>query len=217
MCDPAAFARADDGAARRSARARAMAPRVNHRGAENMAKLQHQSDTYGAWMTDLAQNNTSDPLASDREGTEFRQLWKMLRDGQSANTVGGFGETPLLRCQGQGLWVVLLLLRFGADPNFRCEMWDSSYGGTALHMAAKGGQVGPVVCLLNAGANPALLDREGFTPAAAALADDASDGRSKAASAITRFVIGRGCLVDIHAGSLEQAHAAVLAAVEDLQ
>jgi len=219
----AAFARVDDSAMRMAA----CAPRnvVDPRGAENMAVLARQSDTYGGWMTDLAQGIVEDPLAADATG--FRKLWQMLREGESADTIGGFGETPLLRTQGGGgAWTALLLLRFGANPNFRCQMWDELYDGTALHAASKQGNVPMVVALLNAGANPALLDGQGLTPAAAALAVGVSGGgddgdgppknQSVAAAAIARFVLGRNARVDIHAGTLEEAHVAVLAAVQEL-
>ena len=231
LLDTAAFAQVDDSAIRASARL--PDARMDPRGVENMAVLAQQKDTYGFWMTDIAQRSaiTENPLTA--EATEFRTLWQMLRDGCSADTIGGFGETPLLRTNGGDSWTALLLLRFGANPNFRCGTYGhtETYGGTALHAASKRGNVPMVVALLNAGANPAVLDGYGLTPAAAALAggdgehvsnaypnnsSGPSQNQSVAAAAITKFVLGQNARVDIHAGTLEEAHAAVLAAVQEL-
>lgn len=179
-----------------------------------------QSAKYGTWLTDLGQS-----AGDDVSGPQFQLLWRMLREGEPVDTIGGYGETALLRTQGEGLWTPLLLLRYGADPNMRCEMWDALYGGTALHQAATGGNVALVRLLLSAGANPALLDKAGCTAAQAAsteaarrlaLANDPNphityDGSGAAQAAIMAFVASAQGRVDIHAGSLCEAHAALTA------
>ncbi|MEQ8352790.1 MAG: ankyrin repeat domain-containing protein [Leptospiraceae bacterium] len=56
--------------------------------------------------------------------------------------------------------VVALLLQRGADPNLKADF----NGQTALHFAAKRGNLGVVILLLESGAKPDAVDPSGHTP-----------------------------------------------------
>lgn len=112
--------------------------------------LEELKQKYGHWITDLGQG-------AGTEAGKFSILEQMLSDGVDPDTAGGFKETALLRTQGCGLKVPLLLLRYGANPNHRCDLWET-YGGTILHIAAKHGNLPLVKLLLAAGADTTAVD-----------------------------------------------------------
>ncbi len=46
-----------------------------------------QSAKYGTWLTDLGQS-----AGDDVSGPQFQLLWRMLREGEPVDTIGGYGE-----------------------------------------------------------------------------------------------------------------------------
>jgi len=121
----------------------------------NDLQLQKLKRKYGHWITDLASSAETEP-------GKFSILEQMLCDGVDPDTMGGYEETALLRTQGSGLKVPLLLLRYGAHPNYRCNLWET-YGGTLLHIAAKEGNLPLVKLLLAAGSDTAAVDSSNKT------------------------------------------------------
>lgn len=142
---------------------------------------------YGHWITDLGQGESA---------KKFLILQQMLSDGVDPDTIGGYKETALLRTQGSGLKVPLLLLRHGANPNYRCQQWEG-YGGTILHIAAKKGNLPLVKLLLAAGADTEAVDKSNRT------AEDVAEGNCKPYIRFARTQRG----VDFKSGTLEDAMA----------
>ncbi len=69
--------------------------------------------------------------------------------------------TPLIAAaDGERSAAVTLLLEKGANPNIRAQF----NGQTALHFAARKGNLGIVILLLNGGAEPNPVDPSGHTP-----------------------------------------------------
>ena len=157
---------------------------------------QRQNAKYGHWLNDLGQWAQREKGPRDRD---FQILQRMLIDGEPVDTVGGYKETALLRGMGHGIWVPLLLLRYGADPNFRCYLWDSMYGGTILHMAAEQGNLPLIKALLSVGADTTLRDKSGKT--AQEICKD-----EKCANFIQQFVKDGTGKVDIKSGTLQMAY-----------
>ena len=158
---------------------------------------QKQNTKYGWWLNDLGQH------AKGPNDKEFGILEKMLKDGEPVDTVGGYGETALLRSMGRGIWVPLLLLQYGANPNFRCSLWDDMYGGTMLHMACKNDNLPLIKALLSVGADPTLTDRNGKTPQEVCKADTC-------ANFIKQFIKNNGKdTIDIKSCTLQTAYSRV--------
>lgn len=106
---------------------------------------------------------TSLLLAAAKGNTDVALL--LIRSGADPNQADGYGWTPLMRAvTGRHLDTVRSLLDTGKmDLAAREES-----GASALHIAAGEGQTGMVGALLAAGADPALPDGAGRTPAAVA-------------------------------------------------
>jgi ubiquitin len=179
--------------------------------------LARQSEKHGWIITDLGQNHGGNPLRPDSgegdpctfadghasNGRNTATLVCMLEAGENPNTIGHFGETALLRTGGRSTWAILILLRYGADPN--CTGIDNYFHTTVLHMAVEAGNLPAVRALLSAGANPAVVDQQGRVPAQV--------GGPDACALIVDFVTTGAGRVDVKAGTLQESHAAVTSGV----
>lgn len=89
---------------------------------------------------------------------------QLTADGMNPDVLDGGGHTPLYRTAGstseQGAAIVGELVRAGATVD-HCGGVNNS---TALHEAARHGNLAVAEALLNCGANPAARDKKGFTP-----------------------------------------------------
>jgi ankyrin repeat protein len=91
----------------------------------------------------------------------------LLAHGADAVAPGAEALTPLIHASHQGhADVVALLLAHGCGD---IDRQDDNNSGVALHYACDGGHTGVVRALLGAGADPHVVDREGYTPLAQAV------------------------------------------------
>jgi ankyrin repeat protein len=112
---------------------------------------------------------------------DVSQVQILLAQGMSANTVGSFDESLLIRAADFGqVEVARLLLAHGANVNYRDKT-----GYTALTSAVEAGSVELVNLLLDAGADMTIL---GGSDAGSALHSAARDGNVE----IVRLLLQRG-------------------------
>lgn len=129
-------------------------------------------------------------------------LEKMRSDGIDPNEIVSAGATALVDCitrlhaGANTTKEALLLLRYGADPNLRCQYLDAFRGGSCLHIAVRLKSLPHVKLLLAAGARTDDVDCEGRTP------EDYAD--AECGAYIKSFRAGNQSF-DLYAGSLSEA------------
>ncbi|XP_061105395.1 inactive serine/threonine-protein kinase TEX14-like [Conger conger] len=90
----------------------------------------------------------------------LQKMEKLLKKGVHVDSVNNLGQTPLFCASLLGLTTVVeLLLRYGADPNHRCE--DRS---TPVHAAVFSCKPWLLSGVLDAGGDLRLHDHKGHTP-----------------------------------------------------
>lgn len=97
-------------------------------------------------------------VAKDGDGATMS---KLLATGLDPNEINTFGVTPLHVAGNEGHVSVIQALL--AAPKIDVDRRESMEDRTALHLAAKAGQLRCVELLLAAGARPDLVDRDGET------------------------------------------------------
>eukprot|EP01043_Picozoa_sp_COSAG02_P051364 COSAG02_NODE_5397_length_4363_cov_31.840994_3_plen_459_part_00 len=109
--------------------------------------------TLGEAVRDINERRVGALLASGASADDERQFF---------DPGGGYGRcAPLFLAVIWGYErIVAELLEFDADP----EWQHPDYGSTALHMAVKAGLLGVTTLLLEKGAEPNSIDRDGCTP-----------------------------------------------------
>lgn len=102
----------------------------------------------------------NNPMVDAADLGDIAQVTKFLKDGDSPDSKGDFGVTPLMRAAFRGNTdIIQLLMESGAYVN------AADVGGeTALHLAAKNGHADAVKALLYYGAYIDVPDKENWTP-----------------------------------------------------
>lgn len=142
----------------------------------------------------------ADPNASNRAGltplmlavSDLEKLTLLLEAGANVNAISAEGKSALLlaAAQKRALPSVKLLLRKGAQVN-----QQDKRGGTALLMAARNGDVETLQLLLERGADPHVIWKEGSVPPenGANALDLASYSQNAAA---VKLLLARGVSLD---------------------
>lgn len=88
------------------------------------------------------------------------------RDPKAVNDYNDDGLTPIhIAAQGKNLNLIRRLLPLGADPSARCTQAASSMRGyTAMHLAAKAGDIDTMQFLFDAGGSVKQQGSDGWTP-----------------------------------------------------
>ena len=110
---------------------------------------------------DLGLGQRSTMLEIIANQSMYPEVEFLLQNGAQPNFAGVAGKTAIyLPAMNGDERMVRLLLRYGADPNFR----EPDRGQTPLHVAAMEGRTEVVKTLIGFGADVNVMDRGGITP-----------------------------------------------------